>query len=149
LSERHGFLKVILLKIIKLKQPQGNNNLMKPDNEWPRPTERVKEEKKAATGQTDVSLNTFTKIPKLEMPSKTPEREEQWVRIEIPGWLIPKGAELVEAYLTKTELIVCGEPIEDDESHNCDQMGCSSVSHIIHRFNLDDSYERKFREDRR
>lgn len=47
---------------------------------------------------------------------------------------IPKGAKLVEAYETEKEIIICGEPEENDESHNCDQMGCSSVSHVLYRF---------------
>jgi hypothetical protein len=37
------------------------------------------------------------------------------------------------AYRTKTELIVVGEPESDEEGHNCDAMGCSSVSHVVYR----------------
>lgn len=67
--------------------------------------------------------------------------------ISVPGHMIPKGAKLVECFLTEKEVIVCGGVEEDDESHDCDQMGCSTMSHVIHRFNLDDSYERKFGEN--
>lgn len=40
---------------------------------------------------------------------------------------------LRECYETETEIIVLGYP-GDDESHNCDEMGCSSVSHVLYRF---------------
>lgn len=34
-------------------------------------------------------------------------------------------------YVSADEIVVCGIPNEDDEEHNCDQMGCSSVSHVL------------------
>lgn len=40
---------------------------------------------------------------------------------------------LGEAILTKQELLIIGQPIPDDESHKCDAMGCSSVSHVLER----------------
>lgn len=47
---------------------------------------------------------------------------------------IPKGSQPVEAFLTnKNILIVLGEP---DESHSCDEMGCSSMDHVIARFDM-------------
>lgn len=54
-------------------------------------------------------------------------------KIEIPVRFIPKGAELIEAYRTKDEIIVMGEP-EWVSEHNCDQMGCGTLSHVIYRF---------------
>lgn len=42
---------------------------------------------------------------------------------------------LGEAIVTKTEFMVLGDP-HDDESHNCDAMGCSSVSHVLVRMPL-------------
>jgi hypothetical protein len=39
------------------------------------------------------------------------------------------------------EIVVVGQPDEDDESHNCDFMGCSSVEHVIYRAKVTD--ERK------
>ena len=62
------------------------------------------------------------------------ELYDNFQRIAIPIALIPKGAELRECYETETEIIVMGEPRHDDESHNCDQLGCSSVSHVKYRF---------------
>lgn len=44
-----------------------------------------------------------------------------------------KGAEV---HATKTELIVLGEPDDNDESHNCDAMGCGTFSHVLFRFPL-------------
>lgn len=60
---------------------------------------------------------------------------------------IPVGARLVEAYETENEIIVCGEPQPEPEglseaemaawyetAHNCDAMGCGTLSHVIYRF---------------
>lgn len=50
---------------------------------------------------------------------------------------VPNGYELIDAEVyinkTKNEIVVVGSPDEDDETHNCDEMGCSSVSHVIFR----------------
>jgi hypothetical protein len=40
-----------------------------------------------------------------------------------------------EVFQTRTELIVTGDP-GHDENHNCDALGCSSVSHVLFRFPL-------------
>jgi hypothetical protein len=39
-------------------------------------------------------------------------------------------------FLGKGEIVITGAPIEDDESHNCDAMGCSSVSHVLYRASI-------------
>jgi hypothetical protein len=39
-------------------------------------------------------------------------------------------------YIGKGEMIITGYPDEDNESHNCDEMGCSSVSHVLYRQNI-------------
>lgn len=48
------------------------------------------------------------------------------------GQIIPEGwaeIEVLEAYRKGRLLVLLGEPIEE---HNCDQMGCGSVSnHVI------------------
>jgi hypothetical protein len=44
--------------------------------------------------------------------------------------------DVFRSWLTKRELIVLGNP--EDESHNCDAMGCSSVSHVRYRVPLPD-----------
>jgi hypothetical protein len=46
-----------------------------------------------------------------------------------------------ECVETETEIIVLGQPDTDDEEHNCDCMGCSSVSHVLYRFRKTDSYQ--------
>ena len=66
--------------------------------------------------------------------------------ISVPKMCIPKGSKLVEAYLTDTEVVVCGEaPYDEDlpeeEQHNCDEMGCGSIGpHVLYRFRLEDAY---------
>lgn len=51
---------------------------------------------------------------------------------------IPKGFEErkdATVYINPIsgQLVITGMPDEDDETHNCDHMGCSSVSHVIYR----------------
>lgn len=41
-----------------------------------------------------------------------------------------------EVFQTRTELIVTGWPDPQDENHNCDALGCTSVSHVLFRFPL-------------
>lgn len=50
----------------------------------------------------------------------------------IPFYSIPNGAIFREAFETEDEVIVIGEP--QDEYHNCDEMGCSTLSHVLYRF---------------
>lgn len=36
--------------------------------------------------------------------------------------------------LCGNEILIIGQPEDDnDENHNCDQMGCSSVEHVLFR----------------
>lgn len=50
---------------------------------------------------------------------------------------IPKGAKLIEAYETAREFVIMGWPEPDDENHNCDAMGCGTLSHVVARFPKD------------
>ena len=54
--------------------------------------------------------------------------------LSIPLYTIPKGAQFRECYETQREIIVCGWPEMDDESHDCDAMGCSTLNHVLYRF---------------
>lgn len=56
------------------------------------------------------------------------------LRFSVSGYTMPKGAILRECYETETEIVVCGTPDHNDESHDCDEMGCSSTSHVLYRF---------------
>lgn len=67
--------------------------------------------------------------------------QDEYCVVRVPKRCIPKGAVLVEAYLTEREVIVMGDPPDEDEltedGHNCDAMGCGSVgSHVLYRFKL-------------
>ena len=42
-------------------------------------------------------------------------------------------------FISDGKIVITGWPDEDDESHNCDAMGCSSVSHVIFRADYADS----------
>jgi len=43
----------------------------------------------------------------------------------------------IEAYTNGNQIVVLGDPpiLEEDDplSHNCDEMGCSSVEHVVAR----------------
>lgn len=56
------------------------------------------------------------------------------VLLSIPLRGLP-NAQMRECYESDDEIIVLGDPINDD--HNCDQMGCSSICHVIYRFKKD------------
>ena len=56
------------------------------------------------------------------------------LRFCVFGWQLPADAVLRECYETDTEIVVCGVPRENDKSHNCDEMGCSSINHVLYRF---------------
>jgi hypothetical protein len=50
---------------------------------------------------------------------------------------IPKGFKEVKnatAYINEEigRLAILGQPNDDDESHYCDYMGCSSISHVLY-----------------
>ena len=68
--------------------------------------------------------------------------EDKFQIIKIPVSCIPEGGELVEAYKYKNQIIVCGDPPydeglseeENDDAHNCDAMGCGTLSHVLYRF---------------
>jgi hypothetical protein len=47
---------------------------------------------------------------------------------------IPKGFKQtgLNRYESDTEIIIIGQPNEDDDSHNCDQMGCG-WDHVMQR----------------
>ncbi|MGC4033661.1 MAG: hypothetical protein QM754_18405 [Tepidisphaeraceae bacterium] len=51
---------------------------------------------------------------------------------------VPDGAKCADAWVHNGELIVCGDPhdsedVDDADAHNCDMMGCTSVSHVVIR----------------
>ena len=61
---------------------------------------------------------------------------------------IPEGYWKIDAYTNGYEIIVCGDPLDEDQyeeagisiespiAHNCDAMGCTSVSHVIFRMSI-------------
>jgi hypothetical protein len=67
---------------------------------------------------------------KLAQSDENPDNRQT---ISVPKSLIPNGGKLVECYETEREFVICGEVDSDDESHNCDAMGCGSFSHVIAR----------------
>jgi len=69
--------------------------------------------------------------------------DEDYAVIRVQKDLIPRGGKLVEAYETEREIIVIGEPEHEpdehddswyDTAHNCDAMGCGTLSHVLYRF---------------
>lgn len=68
---------------------------------------------------------------KKDMSKSPPEKH---CAIIVPESSIPKGAQLVECYETETEFVIIGDIDSEDEKHNCDEMGCSSIWHVKARF---------------
>ena len=48
---------------------------------------------------------------------------------------VPDGYCFVEAYTNGKEIVIPGEPDEDD-NHDCDLMGCSTFGHVAYRIQL-------------
>lgn len=50
---------------------------------------------------------------------------------------IPEGYHEIQnvtgVFIKGGHIVVCGVPAEDDEDHDCDYMGCNSVSHVLFR----------------
>lgn len=61
------------------------------------------------------------------------ERAKEYETISVPKSFIPETASLVECYETATEYIIIGTPESDDETHDCDAMGCGTLSHVMAR----------------
>jgi len=82
--------------------------------------------------------NTGTCSCLLQDPSVTYGPIPEDLAALIGAWsnmyYVPDGARRRECYETEDEIVVIGWPGEDDESHDCDEMGCSSVSHVLYRF---------------
>lgn len=74
-----------------------------------------------------LDYKTAIKPPVVEKPIEIE-------KIEVPKMTIPKGAKLVECYETANEYVICGEVDDNDEDHNCDEMGCGTFSHVIARY---------------
>ena len=54
---------------------------------------------------------------------------------------IPDGYQLIEAYANGDDIVIPIMGIEDqNDLHNCDLEGCSSVDHVV-RFNIRDKYK--------
>lgn len=65
----------------------------------------------------------------------------------VPKDNVPEGAQPVECWETATEFIIIGTPsaCEDEKDpgyHNCDEMGCSSLCHVVARFPKVVNFER-------
>jgi hypothetical protein len=56
------------------------------------------------------------------------DRQEKYHILEVEKSQVPNGAKLIECYETDKEYIILGSPL--NEEHNCDEMGCSTVSHV-------------------
>jgi len=82
--------------------------------------------------ESNKSLDKFATLDEVIIDVK-PSDSQIYQMIRVPISMIPDGAKLVECYMFKDTIIVIGEPAGD---HNCDQMGCSSLSHVIHRFSI-------------
>lgn len=93
----------------------------------------------------DIKNNIEKVFSERKKKKQRKEEDEGTQKIEVPNYMIPKGGKLVECYLTETQIIVIDDIDSEDETHNCDQMGCSSLSHVKYRFDLEDSWQNKYK----
>lgn len=54
---------------------------------------------------------------------------------------VPEGFEPF-GFEKSGEVVICMWPKEDDESHNCDAMGCTTFSHVAYRGTVEDLQKR-------
>lgn len=80
---------------------------------------------------TDAGMIQVARLDLLVSPASPPAPSAEVV--EAP---VRPGYERVEAYMGNGEIVVCGTPEPDDESHDCDAMGCSTFSHVVYRSTL-------------
>lgn len=66
---------------------------------------------------------------------------KEWMILRVPRDLVPEGATLAECYETEKEYVVMGPPRADDEGHDCDAMGCGTLSHVVARIKKDTNRE--------
>jgi TATA-box binding protein (TBP) (component of TFIID and TFIIIB) len=70
-------------------------------------------------------------------------KEEKEMYSDYEPLRIPNGyrelKNIDSVFISDGKIVITGWPDEDDESHNCDAMGCSSVSHVIFRADYTDS----------
>lgn len=84
--------------------------------------------------RTDPPPTTALRLPRSLPANACFVPEQHYQVISVHNDDIPKGAKLVECYETEKEIIVVGSPQSDDPEHNCDALGCSTLSHVLHRF---------------
>lgn len=89
------------------------------------------------TGQDQDRLTitaAIARIAGIHRKEREDREREEFEIIKVPRRCIPKGAKLVEAYETQREIVVMGDPPEDDDMHDCDALGCGSLGHVLYRF---------------
>lgn len=64
---------------------------------------------------------------------------EAWIDVQYRNRCIPKGFLPVTAFTDGEEIIFLGDPLDEEDDpegllHNCDDLGCTSVSHVLARF---------------
>jgi hypothetical protein len=57
----------------------------------------------------------------------------------IAGWKIPDGFQEISIYTNGEQFVICEQDgIDLTDDHNCDQMGCGSLSHVVARGPLEE-----------
>lgn len=72
-------------------------------------------------------------LPTTEPAVNLAREDVDYEIIRVKKTCIPRGARLVEAYICGSVLLVIGQPAPEDEDHNCDMVGCGTLSHVIFR----------------
>lgn len=87
---------------------------------------------KACERRAEAIRNLRVKVDHLRRDARLPSSQHSaWERLM---YGTPAGASSLPVYQTRAgHVVVCGTPVADDPRHDCDSMGCSSVSHVLWR----------------
>lgn len=85
-------------------------------------------------------LTELNNLPTQEPAVNIAREDAEYETIRVLKHCIPRNARLVEAYECGGVLLLMGNVAPNDEEHNCDAMGCGSMSHVIYRTVLPHPY---------
>ena len=118
---------------LRLRAEEAERNA----NDYARQMETMAQEVVERTAERDARAEVVSRLrDQLEQARQPTAQHIAWER-HMDG--TPRGTRAMPVYLTGDgDVIVCGPPNPKEGAHDCDAMGCSSVSHVAWRGHVDD-----------